>query len=231
MKLLPPAVRRMLRRRFGTVSIDDPRENAARAPYTYFLPSENELLAIGPGDQVKLVVRSHPPSLDWGAERMWFTVTTASGDMLTGRLENKPSDIPQLQPGARLQFSRSDVIDLIWDEDRPVPPPKPTPRREYWDRCLVDQCVLDGTALVHLLYREEPDPETLDDEDADSGWRIRGDYRDIDEAELDAREVAYVAIGAVLNRDDRWLHLIDAPVGSGFIRDWASHTFAPDPGS
>lgn len=218
----------MLRRRFGTVSIDDPRENAAVAPYTFFLPSENELLAIVPGDQVKIIVRSHPPSPEWDAERMWFTVTVASGEHLTGTLDNQPHDIPQLLPGAMLRFRRSDVTDIIWGADRLTAPPRPTPRREYWDRCLVDQCVLDGDALVHFLYREQPDPATLDDEYPDSGWRIRGDYRNVDDAELDDREVAYVALGAVLNRDDRWLHLIDAPIGSGFIRDWTSHRFDAD---
>lgn len=215
----------MLRRHFGTVSVDDPRENAARAPYTYFLPSENELLAIGAGDQVKIVVRSHPPSSEWDAERMWFAVTATAGDSLTGTLDNRPLDIPQLLPGAALQFRRSDVTDIIWADDRPTAPPPPTPRREYWDRCLVDQCVLDGDALVHFLYREEPDPETFEDEYPDSGWRIRGDYRNVDDPELDDREVAYVALGAVLNRDDRWIHLVDAPIGSSFVRSWASHTF------
>ncbi|WP_294260458.1 DUF2185 domain-containing protein [uncultured Sphingomonas sp.] len=27
-----------------------------------------------------------------------------------------------------------------------------------------------------------------------------------------------MALGKVLNRDDRWLHLIDAPIGSAFQR-------------
>lgn len=227
MKLLPHAARQMLRRHLGTVSIDDPRENAARAPYTYFLPSENELLALAPGDQVKIIVRSHPPSPEWDAERMWFLVTAASGDKLAGTLENQPSDIPQLRPGAALQFHRSDVTDIIWADDRSVPPPGMTPRREYWDRCLVDQCLLDGEMLVHYLYREEPDADTADDEYPDSGWRIRGDYRNVDDAELNDREVAYVALGAVLNRDDRWIHLIDAPTGSRFLRDWTSNRFEP----
>ena len=228
MKLVPDIVRRTLRRHFGRVSIDDPRENAAQAPYTYFLPSENELLAIGTGDQVKIIVRSHPASPEWDAERMWFAVTATAGDDLTGTLDNQPLDIPQLSPGAVLRFRRSDVTAIIWAEDRSIAPPQPTPRRAYWDRCLVDQCVLDGDALVHFLYREEPDPDTLQDEYPDSGWRIRGDYRDVDDATLSEREVAYVALGAVLNHDDRWIDLIDAPIGSGFIRDWVSHAFEPD---
>lgn len=208
--------------------MDDPRENAARAPYTYFLPSENELLAIEVGDQVKIIVRSHPPSREWDAERMWFVVTAAAGDSLTGTLDNQPLDIPQLIQGTSLRFRRSDVTDIIWADDRSITPPAPTPRREYWDRCLADQCVLDGNAVVHFLYREEPDGDTVEDEYSDSGWRIRGDYRNIDDAELDDREVAYAALGAVLNRDDRWIHLIDEPIGSRFVRDWVSHTFDTD---
>lgn len=59
----------------------------------------------------------------------------------------------------------------------------------------------------------------------DSGWRLRGDWRAIDEDAFAARKAAYVALGAVLNVDDSWLHLIDAPVGARFERDVASEPF------
>jgi hypothetical protein len=61
------------------------------------------------------------------------------------------------------------------------------------------------------LYREEPE------KDRDSGWRIMagdesGEYMD------DARNIAYVSLGAVLSCDDSIRSLLDAPSGSAFKR-------------
>jgi hypothetical protein len=43
------------------------------------------------------------------------------------------------------------------------------------------------------------------------------------------RGAAYVALGAVLNRDDSWLELIDAPIGSAFMRDFETGAYEPVP--
>lgn len=222
---LPVFADRWRRRWFGTYTIDDPRQIADSAPYTYFLPSENELLALAPGDLAKLVFRSDPPGPLFDAERMWVEINGIDGDALTGALDNSPSDMPQLKPGAAVRFKRSDVIDILWDEARAVSPPSTPKRREYWDRCLADACVVDDKAAVYYLYREAEDLTEADDAYPDSGWRIRGDYRNISEAELEAREVRYLALGVVLNADDSWLHLIDAPIGSAFIRDGETNEF------
>jgi len=32
----------------------------------------------------------------------------------------------------------------------------------------------------------------------------------------------------VLNQDDSWVHLIDQPEGSAFIRDWDKDQFVPE---
>lgn len=227
---LLPWITRQRQRWFGRYEIDDPRPIAFDAPYTYFLPSENEILALAPGDQVKLVFRSIPPGLKFEAERMWVTITAVDGDRLAGDLDNIPSDMPQIRLGDEVSFQRSDVIDITWGDDRADRPPSPPPRREYWDRCLVDDCVLHAGAKVHFVYREEPDEAAKDDRYPDSGWRIRGDYRDTTDKELGDRQLAYVALGAVLNRDDSWLPLIDEPVGSAFIRNWETGEFKPEQG-
>lgn len=227
MKRLAAALSRVWRARFHRYEIDDPRPMAERAPYTFFLPSENELLAVQPGDIVKLVFRAVPPSPEWEAERMWVRVTSASGNKLHGALDNQPSDMPQLRLGDSVAFHRSDIIDVDWADDRATTPPAAPPRREYWDRCLVDTCVVSAAVPVHFLYREEPEPPQESDRYSDSGWRIRGDYRGLDDGEVDARDVQYIALGAVLNVDDSWLHLICAPIGSVFMRNWETGTFGP----
>lgn len=210
------ALRNLLRRKSKRYVIDDPRAVADSAPYTFFLPSENELLAIQIGDLVKIIVRCVPQSTEWDAERMWATVTEANGDCLAGTLANFPLDMPQLSLGDILQFKRSDVIAIEWNNERTFTPPPP--RREYWDRCMVDDCVLYGRSKVDYLYRETPDMTLPDDTFDDSGWRIRGNEQAIADDELHDLSPHYVALGPVLNQDDTWLRLIDSPVGSAFRR-------------
>lgn len=209
-------------------TLDDPRPIAAENPYTYWLPSPEELAALVPGDLVKLIFRPMDGGRRWSAERMWVTIERADGDRLEGRLENEPEDIPGLAYGEAIGFERHQVIDLKWAEDRTAEPPAPAPRRGYWDRCLVDRCVREKRTLVHYLYREAPELAQPGDEFPDSGWRIRGDYRGLGDEEINHRAVEYVALGTVLNIDDSWIDLIDAPVGSAFIRDWTSGIFVAE---
>src|SRR5689334_5217372 len=131
----------------GAFTLDDPRENAREAPYTYFLPPAGHLAAIQPGDLVKLVFRPTTPDTKWGAERMWVSVRTAAGDALTGALDNHPDDIPGLKAGDPIEFSRWHVIAIDFPASRTVVP-LPDGRRNYWERCMVDQAVLDGELLV-----------------------------------------------------------------------------------
>jgi len=219
--------RHRLRGWFGKYRIDDPRPAAAEAPYTYYLPSENELLTVGPGDIVKIIFESIPPGDESGAERMWVIVTAIDGDDLTGTLDNQPRDMPQLKAGAVICFKRWHIIDIDWAEDRAIAPPPAPARRWYWERCFVDDQILDGRLKVEYLYREEPDPPREGDKYPDSGWRFRCDTRGLTDEECDNPDLSYIAIGKVLNSDDSWLHLIDEPVGSAFLRDWNTGEFVP----
>ncbi len=216
-----------LRGWFGKYRIDDPRPIAAGAPYTYHLPSENELLAVAPDDIVKIIFESIPPSDEWDAEHMWVIVTAVDGDQMTGTLDNRPSDMPQLKHGDVVRFQRWHIIDIDWAGDRAVPPPPAPERRWYWDRCFVDDQILDGRLKVEYLYREEPDPPQDGDRYPDSGWRFRCDTRGLTDEEYDSPSFSYIAIGKVLNEDDSWLHLIDEPVGSAFLRNWETGDFEP----
>ncbi|WP_088309369.1 immunity protein Imm33 domain-containing protein [Novosphingobium sp. B 225] len=202
-------------KRFGTWNLDDPRPIAAGAPYTFYLPSEDMVRAIAAGDMVKAIFRPDPPDRKFGAERMWVEVDSVDGDDFVGRLVNTPTDIPQLPIYTSVRVPRSHVIDIEFAEGR-LRPEEPT-KRWYWERCLVDACVLDGRSNVDYLYREDDDLGQPDDKYPDSGWRIRGTDEGIAEDERLEKAPQYVAIGPVLNQDDRWLRLIDEPVGSRFI--------------
>jgi len=221
----------LYRRFFGRYRLEDPRPIKAEAPYTFYLPSPALSDAVDVGDEVKLIFRSQPAGLKWYSERMWVEVTSASGENLIGKLDNTPSDMPQLKPGDVIHFQRFHIIDVQSDRE---PPKESLAQRQYWDRCMVDRCVVDDNVPVYYIYREEPDLDKDGDKYPDSGWRIRGDYRDISDEELDARKAAYIALGKVLNADDSWLHLIDSPIGSAFLRNFETGEYEvydrdPDP--
>lgn len=54
-KLVPDSLYNLYRRYFGRYTLDDPRPIAEGAPYTFYLPSTEEIAAVGPGDLVKLL--------------------------------------------------------------------------------------------------------------------------------------------------------------------------------
>ncbi len=207
------------------VALDDPRIVQSEAPYTFFLPFAVELDAVRPGDQVKAIFRDLDGGRQYDAERMWVTVEHRDRDAIWGTLDNHPSDLDKLAYGDRVRIPLSHVIAIEWHEDH-LPPPRP-PRRDYWDRCLVDSCVLEGRSHVDYLYREEPDMTREGDHYPDSGWRVRGTEEGIEMDETLGKPVEYVALGAVLNRDDRWVALLDEPAGSKFCWDPALGNYCP----
>jgi hypothetical protein len=207
----------------------DPRPIAAEAPYTCFLPSETEVLAIRRGDHAKLIFEHVPAGQEWGVERMWVRVEGRDAREMTGRLANDPYEpTARIRAGDLVRFAPHHVVAIAWADVETAP--SQARRREYWERCLVDDCVLDGSEPVEFIYRERPDMQGEADKYPDSGWRIRGRAGDKTDAEMAARKTQYVAIGAVLNKDDSWLHLIDAPIGSRFMREFRSNNYVIDAG-
>jgi hypothetical protein len=203
----------------------DPRPFADAAPYTFFPPDEARIAAVGVGDLVKLNFGYPHPTQKWGAERMWVIVKEVDASALRGELNNDPDEpTSPLRAGDSIGFERYHIIGIEW-KNRELAPPAPE-RRDYWERCLVDQCVLDGEEPVEFLYREEPEPSASEDSYTDSGWCIRGRFGEATDEEIDARELAVVALGAVLNRDDSWIDWIDAPVGTRLLRDFETNEYA-----
>lgn len=209
-------------------TLPDPRVMAAESPYTFFLPSPAELAAVRQGDTVKVVFEYSHQTEKWAAERMWVIVDAAEDDVLHGTLDNTPSEpTSPLKSGDHVTFRRHHVLAICWASSHRDAPP--SSHREYWERCLVDDCVLYGNEPVEYLYREMPDMKQDGDKYPDSGWRIRGRRGAATDAEMDDRKSSYVAPGAVLNRDDSWIDWIDAPIGTALMRDIETDGYVEQP--
>jgi hypothetical protein len=205
----------------------DPRIAAAEAPYTFFLPREAALAAVSAGDLVQLLFEHARPTREWQVERMWVTVEKVDDQELTGTLASTPYEpLATVQLGDAVAFQRIQIIGIDWADASRAPSLEP--QRQYWDRCLVDECVVDGTEPVEFIYRESPDLDSERDEHSDSGWRIRGRVGEATDDEIAARSACFVALGAVLNKDDSWVHLIDEPVGASYMRDFGRNIYVAE---
>ncbi|WP_292961792.1 immunity protein Imm33 domain-containing protein [Novosphingobium sp. UBA1939] len=196
----------------------------SEAPYTFFVPLREERIQVSVGDLVKLGFEYEWETQDYGGERMWVKVTGKSGLDFTGTLANEPWE-PGLQLGLEVAFGIGNILDIEWDAPELHPPFHK--HAAYWERCLVDDCVLNGIVPAEYVYREEPDMTDKEDKYPDSGWRIRGQDGHPGADPIDNRSVSYVALGAVLNKDDSFLDLLKAPVGSAFMRDFAKGQYFP----
>ncbi|MES2724584.1 MAG: DUF2185 domain-containing protein [Pseudomonadota bacterium] len=205
----------------------DPRPIAASAPYTFFLPSHAELAGVRSGDVVKLMFEYAQETQKWAVERMWVIVHVADGETLKGELNNDPDEpTSPLQAGNQVIFQRHHIVSIEAPDSGTAT--LPIAQREYWERCLVDECVLEGSEPVEVLYREKPDMQQDGDRYPDSGWRIRGRMQNATDEEIDNRKAAYVSVGAVLNKDDSWLPFLDAAIGTRLMRDFTADIYVQE---
>lgn len=189
------------------MELDDPRVIAAEAPYTFFMPHAVELAALKPGDGIKATFRQTVGDPEYSAERMWVLIESIADGVVTGTLDNEPAGMDRIKLGDRVRVPLTHAISTAFHKDNPRPE---TPeRREYWERCFVDDCVVAGRSRADYIYREEPDMTREGDTYPDSGWRIRGTDEAVEADAANGDKPHYVAIGKVLNADDNWLGLID----------------------
>lgn len=193
--------------------LTDADELAAQYKYTFYKASREIIGKVSPGEVVKLIFRftSDDPEAP-AAERMWVLVDEVGpGGKFKGRLDNEPKHIKDLKLDDPVQFSACHIINTEHDDDDNLV-------ERYIKRCFVTNRVLQDGMLAGYLYREEPD------EEHDSGWRITANDES-DEYMDNAKNSTYVSLGAVLTRDDSFIHLLDSPIGSAFARDTESGKF------
>jgi hypothetical protein len=188
-------------------------ELAAEYRYTFYKPPLSILEKVEPGEVVKLIFRfeSDDPEAP-SAERMWVLVDQVFSDgRFKGRLNNEPRHIKDLKLDDPVEFLACHVISTEHDDDDNIV-------ERYIKRCFVTNRVLNDGVPAGYLYREEPDSEE------DSGWRITANDESVEYMD-NPKNSAYVSLGAVLNQDDSFIQLLDAPPASAFVRDPKSGQF------
>jgi hypothetical protein len=190
-------------------ALEDASVLAARHPYTFYKPSAQAIERLQPGDIVKLIFTFTAVDAPVSAERMWVIINSVNGGQFVGALDNDPFHIKGLVAGDRIEFDSRHIVQVSIDD------PVPDPTGPYWARCFVTNRVLKDGHPVGYLYREKP---AADDPDDDSGWRIlSGDESD---AYMDdPANTSYVALGAVLRRDDSILELLTISAPCAFVRE------------
>ncbi|MEO9898575.1 MAG: DUF2185 domain-containing protein [Paracoccaceae bacterium] len=190
----------------------DPRPIHRENKYTFFLPSEAEKNAVQKGEFVKLAFESLDPN-NGMVERMWVIYRGQDENGWYGDLDNEPYDIEELHLGDRIHF-QSHHIYSVWD----LKIDTADDDHLFFSRCHVDQRIIDGEAEVITLERRKPKKlpwwKRWRERFPDSGWYIFANTE-----MYPADQMQYVAIAVVLNRDDGFIDMLEAPVGSRIVKE------------
>lgn len=187
--------------------LEDADGIAEKCKYTFYKPSRELIKTVKPGEIVKIIFQFESDDPDTPrAERMWVLVSEViDGEIFKGILDNEPIYIQDLKFGDLIEFKACHIINTEHDDNNNLV-------ERYAKRCFVTKKILDETLKVGYLYRENTD------EDNDSGWRITSNTES-EEYMNSSNNMAYVSIGVVLNNDDSFIHLLNYPEGTAFVRD------------
>ncbi len=179
---------------------------AKDSPYTFYIPSKKRINNLTIGDFVKIIFKSTKYESD--IERMWVEIININNKDYVGKLVNNPKFI-DIKLGNQVNFQAVDIINIENKDSNLESNKKPDILKTF---CIVSKSVLISHN-VGYLYKEDTDDKN------DSGWRIltgdeTDDYLDNDE------NFEYHPIGSVLNINDSFLNLLNAEVGSHFIRNY-----------
>lgn len=182
---------------------------AKESPYTFYLPSEEVIKQLKIGDVVKLMFNCEVENdQGWSAERMWVEITSREGGQFQGFLDNDPYYIPDIKAGDELSFNPHHIMQTSLED------PIPNEVDKFLPRCFVTNSVLIDKNPVIQLFREEPDEE--DKERNYSGWNLFSGKEDDDYLE-NRDNWNFVSLGAILNIDDRFKHLLESEFGSEYV--------------
>lgn len=171
-------------------------ERNEEAPYTFWIPSEEVLVALKVGDLVKLIfVPVEGYDDGFNGERMWVQIIKIDGRKFVGILDNEPYRLP-LKNGDEITFGIENICDTEFED----------PSAADWDfyfdtKVTVSIDVLEREEFNFML-RDEPNGE------GDSGWSILSGYEDQDSLN-NADHFQIISIGKILNIDDSILEFID----------------------
>ena len=174
----------------------DPRPIQEENPYTFFVPSEAEKAALVAGDIIKLIFEG-PVSNEFFVERMWLKFEGRDAQGCFGYLDNQPYEIEGLHLGDMVRFQNYHIVSVLEpkidldasDEDR------------YFARCYVDPALMDGKQKIGRLERRKPPRRwwrKKRDRFQNTGWYIYAEGT----KKPWRRQMQYIAIGHILNKDD-----------------------------
>lgn len=197
----------------GSWTLVDAEKIAQANKYTFEKPSQQVIQKLKVGNYVKLIFNfestneEHP-----SAERMWVIITAINNDKFTGKLDNDPFFLHELFAGDQIHFEHQHIISHDLDID------EPSLVEKYINRCLIPNKILYENAAINFLYRESPMEKSENHKYDDSGWRIFTG-NESDDFLNNPENLSFVSLGAVLSKDDSFVHLLDAPIGACYQRN------------
>jgi hypothetical protein len=112
-------------RLFNRWTFGDGVSRHAEHPDTFWLPSQDEIATLEPGDMVKLMFECRGKRTygkdGLAAERMWVKITKIEGEKFVGELMNYPIVWGNLWPGDTVKFQRNHIIDYEYAEEDTLP--------------------------------------------------------------------------------------------------------------
>ena len=196
-------------------SIDSAAKLQQENPYTFYRPSDAVIDRLEPKKAtVKLIFNfeSDNPELP-SAERMWVIINSIDDDGLySGMLDNDPFYINDLKAGDTIIFKRDDIIDYQTYEELEVVDENAGKIEQYLKKCFVSNQIMHDGYKVGRLYREDSDEIEY------TGWTFMSD-KETQEYVDDYANLQYISIGKVLNIDDTFIKLLDAPTNSEYAKD------------
>ncbi len=192
------------------------------SPYTEYRPSRACLMAIKPGDLVQLGFHAgfeDASSCDF--ERLWVEVAGAAASGCRGVLRNAPQRAQGLKRGDAIAFCFENVLRTVRED------PEGDQTERYRAACLATASVAEGRSAPGLLHRLTP-VDHADPDRRDSGWRMRAAGEPNPDVP-DGYAVLRVSLGELLDRDDRFVDLLDALPGASFAWDADSGSYQPAP--